>query len=98
MNTAAENADNSLNTSNLFNISEQAKANLWQQSADLLDWVHKNAESDKDRAYNLAQYSIQRNDFLKDLDQAKKDQLEQQMGDFVLQVFLGLTNKLLEEI
>ena len=94
MNTAADNAANSQNTSNLFNVSEQAKANLWQQSADLLDWTYKNAESEKDRAYNLVQYSIQRNDFLKDLDQAKKDHLEQEMGDFVFEIFKGLAENL----
>jgi hypothetical protein len=87
MNTAADNAANSQNTSNLFNISEQAKANLWQQSADVFDWANQNAESDKDRAQNLVQYSIQRNDFLKDLDKAEKQNLEEQMGDFVFKVF-----------
>jgi hypothetical protein len=87
MNTAADNAANSQNTSNLFNISEQAKANLWQQSADVFDWANKNGESEKDRAYNLVQYSIQRNDFLQDLKAADKKALEEQMGDFVLKVF-----------
>ena len=90
MNTAAENAANSQNTSNLFNISEQAKANLWQQSADVFDWANKNGESEKDRAYNLVQYSIQRNDFLQDLKAADKQKLEERTGDFVFDVFKEL--------
>jgi hypothetical protein len=94
MNTAADNAANSQNTSNLFNISEQAKANLWQQSADVFDWANKNGESEKDRAYNLVQYSIQRNDFLQDLDKAKKDALEEQLGQFVLGIFAELAKNL----
>jgi len=86
-NTAADNASNSQNTSNLFNISEQAKANLWQQSSDVFDWANKNGESDKDRAYNLAQYSIQRNDFLQDLDAAEKKDLEKGMANLVYDLF-----------
>ena len=87
MNTAADNTANMINTSNLFNKSEQALANLWQESGDVIDWARRSAENDKDRAYNLAQYSIQRNDFLQDLNAAEKKHLEAGMANLVYDLF-----------
>ena len=91
-NTAAINTDNAINTANLFNLSGQARAELVQESRDIFDWANKNAESEKDRAYNLAQYAIQRNDFLSDMEAAEKAALQKSMGNFVLELFKeGLT-------
>ena len=87
MNTAAANAANSVNTANLFNMSEQAKADLVQESRDIFDWANKNAESTIDRAYNLAQYAIQRNDYMQDMDAAQRAQLQQGVGNLLFELF-----------
>ena len=89
-NTASENTANMMNAQNLFNISQQSLANLWQQSRDVFKWANENAESEKDRAFNVALYSIQRADFLQDMDNAQRQQIQDGMGNLVFDLFKGV--------
>jgi hypothetical protein len=95
-NTASENTANMMNAQNLFNISQQSLANLWQQSRDVFKWANENAESEKDRAFNVALYSLQRADFLQDMDNAQKQQIQDGMGNLVFDLFKGVAGNYLQ--
>lgn len=86
-NTAGENAVNFTNAQNRFNLSQQAMADLWQRSRDVFNWANQNSQNDKDRAFKLASYSVQRADYLKDLSDAQKHQFEIGLGNIVAGIF-----------
>ena len=53
-NTAAVNAANQVNTQNMFNMSQQAQNDLWQQQRDEAAWLFSASQNQLDRDYNLA--------------------------------------------
>jgi hypothetical protein len=53
-NTAAQNSANAVNVQNRFNLSNQSLNNLWQEYRDNAAWYYEASESEKQRAYNLA--------------------------------------------
>lgn len=57
-NTAIQNAENEYNTRNLFNISQQAMANILQQHRDELNYARAVAFNQADFAQTLAQISF----------------------------------------
>jgi hypothetical protein len=86
-NTAGVNAANMVNASNMFNISQQAMANLWQRSRDVFSWANTSAANERDRALQLTMYAMQRDAWLADRSQAQKDSLWAGIGNFAADVF-----------
>lgn len=73
-NTAAENAALQQNVQNRFNLSQQAVAEMWQRARDVFNWANETSENAKDRAFKVALYTLQRDDYLADMeDQDKRD-------------------------
>ena len=60
INTAGENAVAQINAQNYFNVSQQAMANIWQDYRDTMAYAFTQAQNDKDRAFNLAIATMQR--------------------------------------
>ena len=56
--TVAINRANEINAKSLLDISNTAYNNLWQESRDEMDWVHKNASAEADRFATLAAATI----------------------------------------
>ena|SRR3990167_1127267 len=86
-NTAGINATNMVNTQNLFNISQQSLANLWQRSRDVFNWANMTAENEKDRAFQIAQYTTQHADYMSDLSKAERNDLASSIGNLMWNVF-----------
>ena len=86
-NTAQINAANMVNAQNYFNLSAQAHADLLQRSRDVFHWANQTAENDRDRAFQLTMYSLQMEDYLKNIDQAQKDNLFSSLGNFAFDIF-----------
>jgi hypothetical protein len=79
-NTAGENAETMMNVQNRFNLSQQAMANLWQEARDVFQWAQVAAENDKDRAFKLATYQLQRGDALSDRSHEERNLLASTLG------------------
>jgi hypothetical protein len=86
-NTAGVNAANSVNASNLFNVSRQAMADLWQRSRDILTWANNTAESKRDRALQVAMYTMQRDAYLQDRSHDEKKEIWGKVGNWVSDIF-----------
>ena len=88
-NTAQQNADNRINAQNYFNLSAQAQADLLQRSRDVFHWANQTAENDRDKAFQMTMYTLQQEDYLKNIDQAQKDNLFTGIGNFAFDIFKG---------
>ncbi len=86
-NTAAVNTANMVNAQNLFNMSQQAMADLWQRSRDVFNWANTSAENARDRAFQMTMYSMQRADFMQDMEQEDKNNLWEGIGNFAHDIF-----------
>ena len=83
-NTAAENNANMVNAQNLFNISQQAQANLWQASRDVFSWANQAATNEKDRAFKITMYALGRQDYLDDMAEAERQEIRGGIADFIV--------------
>ena len=90
-NTAGENAAMQTNVANRFNISQQAMANLWQQSRDLFNWAMTTAESDRDRAFQLMYHNMEREDFLADVSREERQALANNLTRIAMGIVKGET-------
>lgn len=86
-NTAGENATNMMNAQNAFNLSGQAMADLWQRSRDVFNWANQSADNERDRAFKLTLYSMQRSDYLDDVSNADKKDLMKGIGNIAYNIF-----------
>ncbi len=86
-NTATANATNQMNVQNRFNLSQQAVADLWQQARDAFHWINVTSENEKDRAFRLTEFALQRSDFLSDLDAANSRAVLSTLGGLAVDVF-----------
>lgn len=85
-NTAAINAANQVNAQNMFNLSTQAQANLWQQWRDEASWANTDSENALTRAHNLAVAALSRQTAFDLNNQAQQQELAQLMGKFAINV------------
>jgi hypothetical protein len=90
-NTAGINAANQTNAQNMFNLSAQAQANLWQQWRDEASWANTASENALTRAHNLAVASLARNTSFDLNDQAETNRLLEFAGNFGLNLINNLT-------
>jgi hypothetical protein len=74
------------NVQNRFNLSQQALADMWQRARDVFDWANRTAESDKDRAFQLAFYALKRDDLLKEADEDQKNAFYASLGDLAANI------------
>jgi hypothetical protein len=81
-NTAAINAANQTNAQNLLNISNTALNNIWQQFRDEASWANTAGENQANRNYNLAAAAMERDFLTSQMDEAQKNALMQQLGNF----------------
>ena len=86
-NTAVENATNSINAQNLLNISQQAMANLWQQSRDVFSWANKSSMNEKDRAFKISMYALERQDVLDDMAEEERQAIRGGFSELLINVF-----------
>ena len=86
-NTAAVNTSNMVNAQNAFNMSQQAMADLWQRSRDVFNWANQSADNSKDRAFQMAMYSMQRADYMADMSTQDKNNLWSGVGNFAYSLF-----------
>ena len=86
-NTAAVNTSNMVNAQNAFNMSQQAMADLWQRSRDVFNWANQSADNSKDRAFQMAMYSMQRADYMAEMSVRDKNDLWRGVGDFAHSLF-----------
>ena len=86
-NTAAVNTSNMVNAQNAFNLSQQAMADLWQRSRDVFNWANQSADNSKDRAFQMAMYSMQRADYMADMSIEDKNNLWSGIGNFAHSLF-----------
>ena len=86
-NTAAVNTSNMVNAQNAFNMSQQAMADLWQRSRDVFNWANQSADNSKDRAFQMAMYSMQRADYMADMSTEDKNNLWSGIGNFAHSLF-----------
>ena len=86
-NTAAVNTSNMVNAQNAFNMSQQAMADLWQRSRDVFNWANQSADNSKDRAFQMAMYSMQRADYMAEMSVKDKNDLWKGVGDFAHSLF-----------
>lgn len=85
-NTAAENVAMQQNVQNMFNMSQQAVANLWQQARDAFHWANVTSQNSKDRAFKLALFSMQREHMIEDVEAVQRDDFYDQLGDMAVNV------------
>ena len=85
-NTAAENNANMVNAQNLYNISQQAQANLWQQSRDVFSWANQSATNEKDRAFKITMYALERQDNLDDMAEEQRNQIRESIGGVISKI------------
>ena len=85
-NTAADNNANMVNAQNLFNISQQAQANLWQQSRDVFSWANQAATNEKDRAFKITMYALGRQDYLDDMAEAQRNQIRGGIAELLVNI------------
>jgi hypothetical protein len=86
-NTAAVNTSNMVNAQNAFNMSQQAMADLWQRSRDVFNWANQSADNSKDRAFQMAMYSMQRADYMAEMSVRDKNDLWEGVGLFAHSLF-----------
>ena len=85
-NTAAENNANMVNAQNLYNISQQAQANLWQQSRDVFSWANQAATNEKDRAFKITMYALGRQDYLDDMAEAQRNEIRGGIAELLVNI------------
>ena len=85
-NTAAQNAANMINAQNHFNISQQAQANLWQQSRDVFSWANQSATNEKDRAFKITMYALGRQDYLDDMAEDQRNQIRKGIAELLINI------------
>jgi len=85
-NTAADNNANMVNAQNLFNISQQAQANLWQQSRDVFSWANQSATNEKDRAFKITMYALGRQDYLDDMAEAQRNEIRGGIAELLVNI------------
>ena len=85
-NTAAENNANMVNAQNLYNISQQAQANLWQQSRDVFSWANQAATNEKDRAFKITMYALGRQDYLDDMAEDQRNQIRGGIAELLVNI------------
>jgi hypothetical protein len=86
-NTAAINAANETNVQNMFNLSSQAQAALWQQWRDEAYWSFQSGENELNRAHNLAIAALQRDTAFDLMKKEERDQLYELLGAFAANLF-----------
>jgi hypothetical protein len=92
-NTAAENNTNMINAQNLFNISQQAQANLWQQSRDVFSWANQAATNEKDRAFKITMYALGRQDYLDDMAEDQRNQIRGGIAELLVNILGPMATK-----
>jgi hypothetical protein len=92
-NTAALNAGLQRDAQNRFNISQQANADLWQRARDVFHWANTVSENQADRANNLAMYTIQRSDFLQDVDNEQRNEFFGLVGSVAADIITDFARK-----
>lgn len=81
-NTAAVNAANQANAQNLFNISQTAQANMWQEFRDEASWANTDSQNQLNRSQNLAVAALQSNTAMSLMNQQQQGQLFTLMGQW----------------
>jgi len=82
-NTAAKNAANLVNSTNLVNISNTAMANGIQMLRDQTAFSFQSGENDKDRAQQTALLNLQNQQWFQRYDTQQQDSLWKSVGNFV---------------
>jgi hypothetical protein len=75
-----------VNAQNLYNISQQAQANLWQQSRDVFSWANQSATNEKDRAFKITMYALERQDNLDDMAEEQRNQIRESIGGVISKI------------
>ncbi len=89
LNTAATNAANQTNTQNLFNLTQTAQNNLWNQFQDEASWANTNAQNALTRSQNLVIAAMGQQTLFKLQTTAGQQAFEQMLGQFGIQVAGG---------
>lgn len=90
-NTAAENAANQFNATNLLGISTTAMTNIWQASRDEADWINKASENEMDRRHNTAVAAINRSTQFDMMSVDSKNSMFEMLGGFGLDLISSRT-------
>lgn len=81
-NTAAENATNQINATNLLNISNTALNNLWQESRDNASWAFQASENQRTRDHNLAMAALNNQSMMAQMSEQQKQAWNEALGRF----------------
>lgn len=87
VNTAAQNAANQFNASNLLSISNTAMNNLWQEWRDQADYAFTAGENQKARDHQLALFTMQNEAWFQRLDAQQQGEFAAGLGNLVGTVF-----------
>lgn len=91
-NTAAQNETNRMNTQNLFNITQAAQANLWQQYRDEAHWAITSAENDTARRHNIAMVALTNDLASNNMNNLARQDMYKTLGGFGMSFFQGVYN------
>lgn len=87
VNTAAQNAANQFNASNLLSISNTAMNNLWQEWRDQADYAFTAGENQKARDHQLALFALQNQAWFERLDAQQQGEFSAGLGNLVGTIF-----------
>lgn len=81
-NTAAENATNQINATNMLNISNSALNNLWQESRDNASWAFQASENQRTRDHNIAMAAMNNQAMMAQMSEQQKQAWNEALGRF----------------